>query len=127
MSTDPTARSGSFAGLGPVIEALVYLQATYPHLPAPYIPIDSTGATLGINAPGPAAFEEWRVALQIPAHLIELYGHGDRAWLAADTTVRGVHVHLSGHGVLLTGVQPHPESPAFPGTTEAVEPAGGAR
>ncbi|WP_432124015.1 hypothetical protein [Streptomyces sp. C10-9-1] len=132
MSTDPTARSGSFAGLGPVIEALVYLQATYPHLPAPYITAYSTGAAVDLALDAPAEFEEWRVALQIPPHSVELHAFGGHVWLTADTTVRGVPVHLAGDEIPLTAEQartpqPRPEDPALPGATEAIEPAGGAR
>lgn len=132
MTIDITAPTGTFADLGPAIEALTYLQTTFAHLPVMYVTIYNSSGDLDLQTSDPATFEAWRIALQIPHTTVEMKTFAGNVWLSAATTVRGVHVRLAGHGVPLTVEQartdqPRPDTLAPTAVSTLADALGGAR
>lgn len=100
-SMTPTARQvPTLEGQAAPIEALPALLEAFPGLPAPYITIHRLGAELGLGFPSPSAFEEWRVALGIPASAVELEHGPGQSWLTAKGTFSGASIDLTGHGIV---------------------------
>lgn len=97
---------GRFSDQAPAFQALSTLTAEFAELPRPYIVVYSSGPNaFQLQLSHPSHFEQWRTALQLPTSSVELKAGGKSMWLAADTVFRGVPVHLTGHGVPLTGAQ----------------------
>lgn len=104
---------GRFASLteqAAAFETLDLLVSLYPDLPPAYITIHDT-ALVGVKAMCDTAtdFEAWRTALQIPTAAVDLYGNSAGGWLAAETTVRGVLLRITGHGLAISREQAEPQ------------------
>lgn len=132
MSTDSIELTGTFADLGPAVEALTYLQTAFAHLPVMYVTIYNSRGDLDLQTSDPAAFEAWRIALQIPHTTVEMKTFASDVWLSASTTVRGVPVKLAGHSLPLTveqarTEQPQPDTSAAPSVSTLADALGGAR
>jgi hypothetical protein len=108
VSTESTQSTSTFAALGPAIEALVYLQATFPHMPDAYTVVQSGGWKVDLQVHAPHEFEAWRTALQMSPADVDLVVYGGSNWLRANTTVCGVRVELSSHDL------PLPKDPCRP-------------
>ncbi|MGP3752169.1 hypothetical protein [Streptomyces sp. IBSNAI001] len=101
---------GSIAEQAPAFEALDLLVSMFPDLPAAYITTYAKSyAGLAAQLNTPAEFEAWRTALQIPTEAVDLHGDSAGGWLAAETTVRGVLLRITGHGLTVTREQAEPQ------------------
>ncbi|MFG3140798.1 hypothetical protein ACGFZA_31905 [Streptomyces sp. NPDC048211] len=107
-TTRPTP-TGTLADLASAIEALAYLQRTFPTLPTLHVILLHNGASLDLQANSPDAFEQWRTALQIPPAAVELHAYYEGAWLHAVAAARGIATILTGHGLPITADQARTE------------------
>ncbi|MCX5201091.1 hypothetical protein OG897_06390 [Streptomyces sp. NBC_00237] len=94
----------TLAAQAPAIGVLVSLVSQYGHLPLPYITFRTT-LKLDFQVDSVAAFESWREALGIDPSAVSLHVTEAHAWLAADTTIHDIPVHISGFGVPLSPEQ----------------------
>ena len=98
--------SQTIADQAPAFVALAALADAFGNLPSPYIVVHSSGpVSIGLQLRSPAAFEMWRVALQIAPNGVRLLTHEDAVWLAASTRLRGVSVDVTGFGMPVTTEQ----------------------
>ena len=91
------------------LQVLADLTEQHPTLPAPYIvihrPYRGGPADLHLQLDTPSDFEQWRTALRVPADDVTLRFGGVSSWISAETTIDGVLVAFSGHGIALTAQQ----------------------
>jgi len=118
LSTESTEPAVTFAVLAPAIEALAYLQTTYPTLPSPYVVLTPAGI-VAMQCNTTADFETWRAALGIPPHTVTLHAYPYSVYLLAQTTICGVRADFTCYRLPLSeeqaaAEQPRPEDPCRP-------------
>jgi hypothetical protein len=119
VNTSSQTPSADFGQLGSIadqagsFEALDLLVSMFPTLPPAYFTIHATSHSgVGAQCNSTADFEAWRTALQIPTNMVDLHSDSVNGWLSAETTVRGVHLRITGFGLAITEEQAKP--PARP-------------
>ncbi|PJN31341.1 hypothetical protein CG717_16385 [Streptomyces sp. CB02613] len=112
-SQTPRPGFGRYATLAEqtsAFEALDVLASACPDLPPVYLTVHASSFSGVIAQCNTVAdFESWRSALQIPTSEVDLIVDGQGGWLAAEATVRGVRLRITGHGLLIAQEQAAPQ------------------
>ncbi|WP_030682135.1 hypothetical protein [Streptomyces cellulosae] len=111
MTTETTARTApTIRDQRAAVHAIADLMAQHETLPAAYITIHDhyAGGSLSkvdMQFEGWQEFEAWRTELEIPPADVELHVTVSNAWLSADTSHKGIRVHLCGFGLSLSAAE----------------------